>query len=141
MNKKELQHRVHELEQELLKQKQSKPNVIEKHMFIPKSRNIKNFSGRPKSENDPSIDDWIDDLELAFAARERTDAQKVDLIFTHLTGQAKDEVKYRDDIRHDPEAILDCLRAAFGNPESVVTLQQRFFERHQMESESIRCYS
>ena len=101
-------------------------------MFIPESRNIKNFSGRPKSDNDPSVDDWIDDLELAFAARQS---------FYALNGQAKDEVKYRDDIRHDPEAILDCLRAAFGNPESVVTLQQRFFERHQRESESIRCYS
>ncbi|XP_062589604.1 uncharacterized protein LOC134251234 [Saccostrea cucullata] len=141
MNKRDLQNRIHELEQELLEEKLSKPKVVEKHTFIPESRKIKTFSGRPKTENDVSIDDWIDDLEVAFAARERTDAQKVDLIFTHLEGQAKDEVKYREDIRHDPYALLDCLRAAFGNPESVITLQQRFFERHQRESEKIREYS
>lgn len=141
MNKKELQNRVYELEQELLEAKISKAKVIEKHTFFAENRKLRTFSGRPKNDGDPSIDDWIDDLEIAFSARGRTDAQKVDLIYTHLEGQAKEEIKFRADIRHDPEAILECLRSAFGNPESIITLQQRFFERQQRESETIREYS
>lgn len=141
MNKKELQNRVYELEQELLEAKISKAKVIEKHTFFAENRKLRTFSGRPKNDGDPSIDDWIDDLDIAFSARGRTDAQKVDLIYNHLEGQAKEEIKFRADIRHDPEAILECLRSAFGNPESIITLQQRFFERQQRESETIREYS
>lgn len=36
---------------------------------------------------------------------------------------------------------MDCLRSAFGNPESVTSLQQKFFERNQQDSETIRHYS
>lgn len=143
MKKAELQHRVHELEMELLEAKyrsQSK-QVIEKQTFIPETRKIKTFCGRPKSKSDISVDDWIDDIEIAFSARKYSDTQKVDLIYSHLEGQAKEEVKFRPDIRQDPHAILDCLRVAFGNPESVTSLQQKFFERHQLESETIRHYS
>lgn len=51
MKKAELQHRVHELEMELLEAKhrsQSK-QVIEKQTFIPETRKIKTFCGRPKN--------------------------------------------------------------------------------------------
>lgn len=88
-----------------------------------------------------SIDDWIDELEIAFSAREYTDSQKVDLIYSHLDGQAKEEIKYRSDIRQDPHAILDCLESAIRNPESVTSLQYNFFERTQKESETIWQYS
>lgn len=110
MKKAELQHRVHELEMELLEAKyrsQSK-QVIEKQTFIPETRKIKTFCGRPKSKSDISVDDWIDDIEIAFSARKYSDTQKVDLIYSHLEGQAKEEVKFRPDIRQDPHAILDC---------------------------------
>ena len=50
-------------------------------------------------------------------------------------------MKYRPEIRYDPGAILECLRKAFGNKESVTLLQQRFFERQQKDKESIRDYS
>jgi hypothetical protein len=144
MNKWQLQNRVRELEMELLEAKaQSKPmeTKVEKLSFITETRKIKTFSGRPESKTDVSVDDWIDDIEMAFSARKYTNSQKVDLIYSHLEGQAKDEIKFRTDIRQDPEAMLECLRSAFGNPETVTILQQKFFERHQKNSESIRQYS
>ena len=52
-----------------------------------------------------------------------------------------DEVKFRADIRYNPSAILDCLRTAFGDQESVTILQQKFFECHQKEGETIRQFS
>lgn len=83
----------------------------------------------------------LTNLKLLFFAREYTDSQKVDLIFSLLDGQAKEEIKYRPDIRQEPHAILDCLQSAFCNPESVTSLQQKFFERNQKRSEAIRQYS
>ena len=58
-----------------------------------------------------------------------------------MDGQAKEEIKYRPDIRQDPHAILDCLQLVFGYPESVTSLQQKFIERNHKESETIRQYS
>ena len=104
----------------------NKKTVIEKQVFIPSTTKIKTFSGRPVSISDLSIDDWIDELEITFSARKYTDEQKVDLIYSHLEGRDKEEVKFYPGARHSPYAILDCLRSAFGNPESVTTLQQRF---------------
>ena len=37
--------------------------------------------------------------------------------------------------------MLECLRTAFGDHDSVTILQQQFFERRQKENESIREYS
>ena len=138
MNKAQLQHRVKELEMELLETKINK-NVIVKNVLVPESRKIKTFSGLSSCKL--SIDEWVDDIDLIFSARKYTDSEKVDFIYSHLEGQAKEEIKYRSDIRHDPDAILHCLRTAFGSPESLTTLQQKFFERQQENSESLRQYS
>ena len=141
MRKADLQKRVHELEIQLHEEKHKSKTVIEKQVYIPATTKLKTFSGRPVSKSDLSIDDWIDGLEIAFSARQYTDEQKVDLIYSHLEEQAKEEVKFYPGARHSPYAILDCLRSAFGNPESVTTLQQKFFARNQEDSETIRHYS
>ena len=144
MNKKQLQERIFQLEEALLKsQSEAKAPQITTHCtaLVPRERNIKKFRGRPKCDSDISIDDWLDEIILVFSVRKFSDAEKVDFIYSHLEGQAKDEVKFRADIRHDPSAILDCLRTAFGDQESVTILQQKFFERHQKEGETIRQFS
>ena len=146
MNKKELQKRVFELESELLEAKIAASTghhakIVESHTYIATDRKIKTFSGRPKSDSDLSVDDWIDDIRSVFSARKPTTAEKVDLIYSHLEGQAKDEIKFRADIRRDPDLMLECLQAAFGDHDSVTILQQQFFERRQKENESIREYS
>jgi hypothetical protein len=138
----QLQNRVRELEMELLEATaQPKPVEVEKLSFIPETRKIKTFSGRPESKSDVSVDNWIDDIEMTFPARKYTNSQKVGLIYSNLEGQAKDEIKLRMDIHQDLEAMLEYLRSAFGNSETVTKLQQNFFERHQKNSESIRQYS
>ncbi|KAK3104110.1 hypothetical protein FSP39_024498 [Pinctada imbricata] len=139
--KKDLEKQIFQLQQELADVHSTRPKVYENHTYIAKDRKIKTFSGRPKSSNDMTVDDWIDDIRLVFWARKATNAEKVDIIYSHLEGEAKDEIKFRTDIRHDPEAILECLQTAFGDPDSVTVLQQRFFERHQRDTETIRQYS
>ena len=142
MNKKQLQHRIHELESivnnyegTFLSKKQSETT------YVSKERKIKTFSGRPKLDTDLSIDDWIDEITLVFQSRRYTDGEKIDLIYSHLEGEARDELKFRPNIRRDPELMLNCLRNAFGDHDSVTILQKHFFERVQGKDESIRQYS
>lgn len=77
-----------------------------------------------------SDDDWIDVIEIAFLARKCSDTQNIVLIYSHLEGQSKEEVNFGQFIRYVPPAILDCIRVAFGNPESMTSLQQKIFERY-----------
>jgi len=51
------------------------------------------LSGRPKSDADLSIDDWIDEVTSVFAVRPTSKGEKVDYIYSHLEGMAKDEIK------------------------------------------------
>ena len=75
MKKAELLHRGRELElylQEAIHNSRSKTVVT----CMPETRKIKTFCGLPNSTSGVSIADWIDDLEIAFSAREYTDSQK-----------------------------------------------------------------
>lgn len=65
---------------------------------------------------------------------EGSKAQRVDLIHTHLEGQANEKI--RTGIHHEPEEILLCSRSEFGSPESIITLQH--FQTQQMEREITR---
>lgn len=136
MSKKHLHDRIMDLEHALNDSKSS-----ERLTYLPKDRKIKTFSGKPRTDTDISVDDWIDDVESIFATRKRSIGEQVDLIYSHLEGEAKDEIKYRLDIRNNPDAILECLRRVFGHRESVTVLQKDFFDRIQRESETIRQYS
>lgn len=69
-------------------QSQSK-HVIEKQTFIPETRIIRTFCDHSRSKSDISVGDWIDDIEIAFLARKYSDTQKVDIMYSHLEGQAK----------------------------------------------------
>ena len=82
MNKKELQERIYELENALINCKTSNPStIVHSNNYIRKDRKIKTFSGRHSSAI--SIDDWIDELELVFSAGKLSNAEKVDLIYSH----------------------------------------------------------
>ncbi|XP_062621617.1 uncharacterized protein LOC134283177 [Saccostrea cucullata] len=135
MNKRELQKRVHELEKELLEcdLKRDVPHFVNPYF---KDRKIQKFNG-----NNVPVDDWIDELASVFHAIHMSVAEKCDLIYSHLEGEAKDEIKFRSDIRSAPNEMLECLRKAFGDRESITVLQKNFFGCKQGENESIRKYS
>lgn len=135
MSKRELQQRIYELEKSLLKCAQGSQSA---RFDVSKERKVDKFSGK---RTDIDVDDWIEDVRRIFKARPRSDEECVDFIYSHLEGEAKDEIKYRRDIKDDPEAIFDCLNRVFGIKESVTLLQKNFFERAQREHESIRQYS
>ena len=64
-----------------------------------------------------------------------------DIIFEHLDKEPRREIKYRPDVRYNPEKIFDCLREVFGDRDSITALQKKFFDRKQRKHETIRQYS
>ncbi|KAK0141094.1 hypothetical protein N1851_021896 [Merluccius polli] len=64
------------------------------------------------------------------------------LIYDHLEGEAKDEIRYRPRAdREDPERILTILQDLYGCSKPYVSLQQSFFSRKQLEGESLQEFS
>lgn len=64
------------------------------------------------------------------------------LIYDHLEGEAKEEVKYLSQLEcEDPEKILTILQELYGCSKSYVALQEEIFSRRQLEGESLQQFS
>ena len=75
----------------------------------------------------------------AVESRPLSKVEKVDFVFQHLSGPARNEVKFRG--KQSVEEIFLTLRDAFGEKRSSVQLQRAFFERKQKTNESLRDFS
>lgn len=56
----------------------AEPKVV----FTPRERKINNFSG--KRDSDITVDEFIEDIELALKTRPTSDIEKVNFIISHL---------------------------------------------------------
>lgn len=64
------------------------------------------------------------------------------LIFDHLEGEAREEIKYRSAAeRGDPAKALAILQELYGCAQPYLTLQQAFFSLHQLEGETLHEFS
>ena len=110
---------------------QAKPTFL----LLPSQKKLPIFSGLAESK----LEDWICDMKSAVEARPLSEQEKVEFIFQHLSGPAKDEVKFRG--RDSVDKIFFILRDVFGVQGSSVQLQRAFFERRQKEAENLRDFS
>ena len=85
------------------------------------------------------LEDWICDVKATIRSRPLSEEDKVDFVFQHLTGPAREEVKFRP--RKSVEDVFSILREVFGDQGSSVHFQRSFFERKQKEGENIRDFS
>ena len=110
--------------------------------MIPQIRKVPKFSGSTKPDAFISVEDWIDEVEYVMNSRYMSRAEQVDFIYSNLTGNAKEEIKYRRYVeRQSPETILRILRETFGERDGITILQRNFYERKQHERETLREYS
>lgn len=69
-------------------------------------------------------------------------AEQALAIFDLLDGEARTEVRFRPvSERDDPEKIFNILTGVYGCSQSYISLQKQFFQRRQLEGESLREYS
>ena len=114
-------------------------------IYVPSERKLRSLSGHPKTDKDLSVSEWIEEAENLFRARFMTPQQKADFIYTHLEGNAREEIKYQGPaVRNDPQAIFNVLLKVFGETGDSVSLnqlQKSFFSRQQNSNETLREYS
>ena len=103
---------------------------------------LSKFLGRPKKVGDPTVDEWVEELE-AFCRQSGIEGRdKVATLLDHLGGVAKEEIACcPPGDRGDYAKLLGILRARFGPQESVQSLNAAFYARHQQEGETLTDFS
>lgn len=132
------------LQDEIKKLEEAAKNQIstsdKKTVYVTRERKITKFFGRPRTDSDQDVEDWITDIKQYITDLE--DSQKVDTILSHLAGEAKDEVKLLEDEDKDTaEKILNFLQKTFKSVDSIVKLTQQLSNRVQKDDESVQSYS
>jgi len=107
-------------------------------VVVQRERRLRNFSG---SGADP-VNDWIEDARAMISAQGLTAREAADYLVSHLEGPARREIRCRppEDMKN-ADALLRTLRETFGERASVSQLQRSFYERKQLEGETITEYS
>ena len=125
----ELRKVVHRNE-EMSMSKKSYPS----YLVVP-SQKISSFSG----QTDTKLEDWIYDITTAIKSRPLSQEAEIDFALQHLSGPAREEVKYHK--KNNLDSIFSILREIFGDQGSNVQLQRTFFERKQKFDENLRDFS
>lgn len=111
-------------------------------VLVTRERKIEKFTGKPVKTGDPEVWEWTEEVRGYFQSREFNAKEKVDFILQHLGGIAKAEIQYHPkEIRENSEEILITLEKTFGIQDSAAALQQKYYIRTQLESESVLEYS
>ena len=117
------------------------PPVTGRYVFLPRERKCPRFLGKI-AQDSLTVEEWVDEARRSLGARPMSQSKKTLLVFDLLDGEAKAEVKLRPSgERSNPEQIFTILLEAYGCSQSYITLQQQFFQRRQLEGESLREYS
>lgn len=114
------------------------PTVTERLVVVPRDRRCPMFNGKTGI----GITEWVEEVRACIRARHLSVADQAFVIFDHLDGDAREEIKYRTNAeKRDPAKILAILTELFGCARSYVTLQQAFFSRKQQEGETLLEFS
>jgi hypothetical protein len=98
-------------------------------------RKLRRFGG-----NEEETENWIEDARCV--TQGLPDKEAVSVIYRHLEGIAREEVKlYPEGVWDDPDKLFAILRAAFGEKRSSAQLKKLIYERSQRKNESLRSYS
>jgi len=108
-------------------------------VYIPKDKKGARFSGHAGTM---TYYEWVDDVQNLVNFCRYKPREQAAYLYDHLDGEAQQEIKHcSEEVRKDPERLLETLKEAYGHPCSLTQAQKRFFDRRQREGESLREYS
>lgn len=135
-----LKHQQENSEKALAELQKHKPEQKAARIVIPRERKIKPFSGAGDSSQ--SLEDFIEEVECVFAARNMGQTESLDFLLSHLESPARDEVKlYAKVERNNARQVFAILEQAFGEKRSIPLLLKSFYDRQQNSSETLLQYS
>ena len=104
----------------------------------PAPTTLQRFLGHPESPGDPTIDEWLFDLEAFVRQCGVPEGKRACLVLiAHLGGRARNEALCQpEEVRRDFGALVSALRRRFGPWETVGSLRAEFYARMQSEGET-----
>lgn len=108
-------------------------------VYLKKGKKLPILKGRPCSNDDPCVEDWVTDVKRHINDSSLSASEKKDYILDHIDGNVKHEVNARN--LSDPTEILNAIKKTFGITDSVGSLQQNFFCRSQKAGETLLDFS
>ena len=136
-------HAQQEQSQQAIQALSSKPAAppAVSHVVVPRERKIPTFTGS-ESDSWNNVEDFIEEVEGIFRARDMSVDVAVDFVLSHLQNPARDELKLRQKTaRNTAPKIFTILREAFGEKRSLPQLLKAFYDRYQQPGENILEFS
>lgn len=120
-----------------------KPSALQlqpRTVLITRERKLQKLCGRPKTDSDPDVSDWVSDIRQHII--DLDESQKIDTILGFLGGEAKTEVKlYPKEERSTAEDILNIISTLYKDVDNLATLHKDFYDRLQKKDETLQSYS
>ncbi|ESP03488.1 hypothetical protein LOTGIDRAFT_171426 [Lottia gigantea] len=104
-------------------------------VYIDRTREPKKFEGILKTSGDLTVHEWIEDIQGYVSTLNLTGEDEARFIYSHLEGDAKEEVKLRK-AKGNASLIYDAIRSAFSETHSTSHLLKLFYERTQKKDEN-----
>ena len=119
------------LSKELASLSDQKKKSNSAYLLMPPQRKIKPFTGKSQ-DTTITLEDWLCDVNASIASRPLAEQDKVQFMFQHLDGPAREEVKLRPTEERDTvEKFTKILHDVFDIKATGVQLQRHFFENKQ----------
>ncbi|XDV30867.1 hypothetical protein PO909_033699, partial [Leuciscus waleckii] len=119
----------------------SSVGAIERYVYVPRECKCPRFSGK-LSQDSLTVEDWVEEVRRHLSMRPRLRSEQALAIFDLLDGEAGTEVRFRPVSERDvPEKIFNIITGVYGCSQLYISLQKQFFQRRQLEGESMREYS
>lgn len=117
---------------------QANPSVL----YIPRDRKLPEFSGCPAKPGEISIEEWVASMKSAFQVMRVPAEDHVEFVKQHLKDEAKATVRFMLGGKEDSaESIFKVLLETYGDKVPIGTRLNAFYERKQMQGETIRSYA
>ncbi|KAK0151707.1 hypothetical protein N1851_006992 [Merluccius polli] len=114
---------------------------VERYVYVPSERKCPRFSGK-LSNDSLTAEDWVEEARRHLSSRPRSRSEQALIVFDLLEGEARAEIKFRPVAERDePDKIFSILLSIYGCSQSYISLQKQFFQRRQLEGESLREFS
>ena len=87
-----------------------------------------------------SLAEWLEEVDVYCRQLQISESQKGDVILAHIDGSARREIRCHPEEK-TTEEVIGILRKYFGSKQTVQSLQQAFYDRHQRKDETLMEFS
>ena len=106
---------------------------------VPFDFRVNMFAGTRQSVNDPTVEEWVNDVKCLFKSWQTPADQQPQLLLKYLSGEANREVLIMEVAeRVDSRTVMERLIKIYGDKTPTSSLLQKFHCRQQRETETVR---